>query len=1315
MLRLLHLSDLHFGDHSRFKGQDPKKVGKSFHRALVDAEPSVREENRVDVVIVTGDLAEVGKPKEFEAAREFLAALAGELGIERRRFVFCPGNHDVSRTACKKVELDQMDEDFDDDELRRRMDLVKLERYAGFLTDFYGEPLDGFSTALGKRHQARVHSFPELRLTVGALDSCEKESHRREDHVGFVSPEQAQALMDHWRFGEATSWLKVVAVHHNPDVTVPENMQSWADWMEGHKLTSDQIAAWTSDVVGFEGREQLKNIVKDCEVQLVLHGHHHAKDDHVWSWNGDGYGHVLSAGSLSLVDKKLPGSEPPSFRLIDLDTENERLKARAYLYFDWARTAGEVETGAFKPDPDGDYEKRLDLPDSFVAEGLDSRQRVKAEHGELAGYVRTLRTAFKGAYQRWDLAVGVAQSGGAGRPIEVGLDEMYVPLRLGEGYSLDSLNRGSVIEPETILGRRQPLAIRGAAGSGKTTWMRWTFRRLLEAEEALPLMLVLRDLARHWSVDRVGEERSLEGFLDHWAAEQIGSGWERGYVKKLLETGDGPVPVLLVDGWDELGSLGREVRRKLAGVMALYPRMRVVVSSRPYGEARPSGSEGFEVLDLQPLSGGTGDSGTACEIEALAESFFTRCHRGDQGGLVTSTEDFLDALGRSRDAQDLARTPLLLTMMLLISRSRPLPDKRHDLYEACIDNLLTARIKRKEKEGAQLLDNQWRPEDGDERKRAVAQMAYALRLSRPKSSMPHDKRAVVASWDDAIEALPDSWSLADRRGFVDWLAGPAGILVDRSDEKLVFVHLSFQEYLVAWHLDATVEGKKERVEFFQNVKADSSWRETLLLWSARIHQRSPSRLDEVLASLDGEFGLALSGYAFADGLGTEEAFRSWAERLVDELGRAWSHRLRLMAQAWAACRQGHRKGVLLDSANREASRFFWFSWVRVEDWCRRASLPGKVSAPVSRLVGFSLKASRGQIKDAGSVALSRLFSGGPTFYPPEQNIGFLHVWPGSRRLLGSGLQGLVVVDDGVGSWNLSARNAWLASRIESLNLALSDTEIGFDSDSVYFSARNSASDVAFGFARDFAQDFGHRLSPYKARYFAHDFAHDFASYFASYYASFWARDLARDLAGDFARDFASYFAGGGFTSYFARDFASYSIPNWLAGWLPEGCPESEKLADFGVLELFSIGRYMGRGLLAAYRGTFAPPEAQILAPACRLTDVGADADTAEFDEAIKRYSPKLHPLWPALARHLARRSTDEDRELLEALAREPEKHVEDGPLRWGLQYIVRGDVLQEDGTVLRLDDALADAGLDPLPYLEDPPPPLDIDWDENTV
>ena len=66
MIQLLHLSDLHFGPHSRFRTggdvREAERLGKAFHRALLEAEAL---EGRTDLVVVTGDVAEAARKEEF--------------------------------------------------------------------------------------------------------------------------------------------------------------------------------------------------------------------------------------------------------------------------------------------------------------------------------------------------------------------------------------------------------------------------------------------------------------------------------------------------------------------------------------------------------------------------------------------------------------------------------------------------------------------------------------------------------------------------------------------------------------------------------------------------------------------------------------------------------------------------------------------------------------------------------------------------------------------------------------------------------------------------------------------------------------------------------------------------------------------------------------------------------------------------------------------------------------------------------------------------------------------------------------------------
>ena len=72
-MKVVHLSDLHFGHH------DPR---------LAEGLAADIEGQKPDLVVVSGDFAQVGSEEEFQAARAFLDSLTAP-------FFAVPGNHDV--------------------------------------------------------------------------------------------------------------------------------------------------------------------------------------------------------------------------------------------------------------------------------------------------------------------------------------------------------------------------------------------------------------------------------------------------------------------------------------------------------------------------------------------------------------------------------------------------------------------------------------------------------------------------------------------------------------------------------------------------------------------------------------------------------------------------------------------------------------------------------------------------------------------------------------------------------------------------------------------------------------------------------------------------------------------------------------------------------------------------------------------------------------------------------------------------------------------------------------------------------------------
>jgi len=92
-------------------------------------------------------------------------------------------------------------------------------------------------------------------------------------------------------------------------------------------------------------------------------------------------------------------------------------------------------------------------------------------------------------------------------------------------------------------------------------------------------------------------------------------------------------------------------------------------------------------------------------------------------------------------------------------------------------------------------------------------------------------------------------------------------------------------------------------------------------------------------------------------------------------------------------------------------------------------------------------------------------------------------------------------------------------------------------------------------------------------------------------------------------------------------------------------------------------------------------------------------------------------MWSALARHIARRSTTQDRFMLARIAENPRSataYLNRGKY-WlhpdRIHYIVRGDVALGCGKRLTIDELTDAIGAPRLPYLEDMPDELIIDWD----
>ncbi|MGH3922311.1 MAG: metallophosphoesterase family protein, partial [Pseudonocardiaceae bacterium] len=163
-----------------------------------------------DLILVTGDLMESGRPRERDQALEFLTGLRTLLGLEPDRVLIVPGGHDVSKIACQAYFLHCESRD----EKPLQPYFPKLEHYAELFSELY-QGLDGplFDIA----QSWTLFAVPELRVAVAGLNSTMAITHRPEDDYGWIGNAQAAWFAKQLRWFEGSGWLRVGIVGHDPD------------------------------------------------------------------------------------------------------------------------------------------------------------------------------------------------------------------------------------------------------------------------------------------------------------------------------------------------------------------------------------------------------------------------------------------------------------------------------------------------------------------------------------------------------------------------------------------------------------------------------------------------------------------------------------------------------------------------------------------------------------------------------------------------------------------------------------------------------------------------------------------------------------------------------------------------------------------------------------------------------------------------------------------------------------------------------------------------------------------------------------------
>lgn len=386
-----------------------------------------------------------------------------------------------------------------------------------------------------------------------------------------------------------------------------------------------------------------------------------------------------------------------------------------------------------------------------------------------------------------------------------------------------------------VLNQHHRLFLLGKPGAGKTTLMKWLVIQSTGGRlDKTPIFVTLKDWSDSGEKDLltfVTTQFEIHGFPDAGL-----------FVQALLAEGDA---ILLLDGLDEVNLEGGKrdhATQSVRNFAKKFPKAPCVITCR-IAESEYV-FEDFTYVELADF--------TPEQAECFAANWF--------GSNQQLSESFQNEFRKeqNRDLRDLARTPLLLTLLCLnYQETLHFPKRRVEIYEEAVSALLVKW------DSSRMIhrDNTYKTLSLGHKRQLLHQIAAEY---FQEGRIFFERRDLCKKIATFLKPLPGpaSFDESTAEDVLRAIEAQHGLLISRASSVYSFSHKTFQEYFTAKYIEAnplssTLRGLVEHAH-------DDGWHEVLLLCASLLPARQAAELfaqwvklgQEVLSSSEGLMTIA---------------------------------------------------------------------------------------------------------------------------------------------------------------------------------------------------------------------------------------------------------------------------------------------------------------------------------------------------------------------------------------------------------------------------------------------------------------------------